>query len=144
MRILICGDRKWKNELKIQATVETLLNENFNDYFNCISNIYVIEGEAPGADTLGRKVAEELGLKVLPFPAPWNDIEGKPAHQIGTRNDGSKYWKAAGPYRNQQMLTEGKPDIVLAFHNDIGNSKGTLDMIKRANKAGVEVRIYAE
>jgi hypothetical protein len=35
------------------------------------------------------------------------------------------------------------PDLVLAFHPDLKNSKGTKDMVERAEKAGIEVRIYA-
>jgi hypothetical protein len=105
--------------------------------------ITVIHGCATGADTIGGECAKMRGCNVLEFPAPWGDVEGKPDYQIGTRADGSKYWKAAGPYRNRQMLAEGRPDIILAFHSDIANSKGTLDMIKASNKAGLEVRLYA-
>ena len=87
----------------------------------------VIEGEARGADYLARLAAEELGIRVLPFPAEWK-----------------KYGKRAGSIRNQRMLDEGKPNFVLAFHNDIGNSKGTRDMVKRARKAGILVEIISE
>lgn len=80
----------------------------------------VIEGEASGADTWGRRAAESLGFEVLPFPANWD-----------------KYSKAAGPIRNRQMLDEGKPDLVLAFHDDIESSKGTKDCIKAAEQRGI-------
>jgi hypothetical protein len=62
------------------------------------------------------------------YPAPWDDIEGKSLSQIGTRQDGSKYWMAAGPYRNE-IMSEEKPDLCIAFHNDINHSKGTKNMI---------------
>ena len=39
------------------------------------------------------------------------------------------------------MLDQGKPSLVLAFHDDIENSKGTKHMVKIAREAGVEVRI---
>lgn len=42
------------------------------------------------------------------------------------------------------MLDEGKPDYVLAFHNDIFNSKGTKDMLNRAKKAGVPCTLVTE
>lgn len=45
-------------------------------------------------------------MELLRFPAKWNE-----------------HGKAAGPIRNQQMLTEGKPDVVFAFHDDIASSK---------------------
>ena len=138
MRILVCGDRKWSNEDCMRRVLEDL------DYS------VLIHGDATGADRMSQKITlEDMNYKgepkkdILVFPAPWDDIEGKPEYQLGTRKDGSKYWKAAGNFRNRQMLTEGKPELVLAFYDDIAKSKGTLDMIKAANKAGVEVRLYA-
>ena len=50
------------------------------------------------------------------------------------RLDWKKYGKKAGPLRNQQMLEEGKPDLVVAFPG--GN--GTADMVRRAKKANIE------
>ena len=61
---------------------------------------------------------------VRAFPAKWNE-----------------HGKAAGPIRNQQMLTEGKPDLVIAFNDYLPNSKGTLDMVTRARRAGVAIEI---
>ena len=54
------------------------------------------------------------------------------------------YGKSAGPRRNQKMLDDGKPTIVIAFHNDIDNSKGTADMIARAKKLGIPTEILTE
>jgi hypothetical protein len=34
------------------------------------------------------------------------------------------------------MLEDGQPDLVLAFHSSIEESKGTKDMVKRARAAG--------
>jgi len=109
-RVLVCGDRDWKARSLIHR------------YLAYMKIDVVIEGECRGADRLGKYVAKELGIIVLPFPAKW-----------------AEYGRAAGPKRNQQMLDEGKPTLVLAFHDDIHSSKGTKDMIKRANKAGIPV-----
>lgn len=84
----------------------------------------VIEGEAPGADTLAREAAEYFGIPVLAFPANWQ-----------------KYGRAAGPIRNTEMLNEGKPDMVVAFHNDYLHSKGTKNMVEQALKRGLKVVI---
>jgi hypothetical protein len=46
-----------------------------------------------------------------------------------------QHGKAAGPMRNQRMLDEGKPTLVIAFRG----GAGTADMIERAVRAGVEV-----
>jgi hypothetical protein len=44
-------------------------------------------------------------------------------------------FKAAGPIRNQRMIDEGKPDLVVAFTGGYG----TADMTRRAIDAGIEV-----
>ncbi len=82
----------------------------------------IIEGECQGADKLAASVAEELGIPVEKFPADW-----------------AKHGRRAGPIRNQQMLDEGKPDYVLAF--PAKESRGTWDMVRRAEKAGIEIEV---
>jgi len=84
----------------------------------------VIEGDARGADRIGGHIAAALGHEVLVFPAQWD-----------------KFHRAAGLIRNQQMLTEGKPDRVLAFHRDLARSKGTKDMVARSKWAGLPVEV---
>ncbi len=111
MRILVCGDRNFKDILRIKRFLSQYP-----------PSTVVIEGEARGADKLARSAAGQLGLFVEQYPALW-----------------SQYGRAAGPIRNQQMLKEGKPDLVVWFHDDIENSKGTKNMIKIARKAGIEV-----
>lgn len=111
-RVLFCGSRDWTNERRIGFALDMLRPR------------VVIEGEARGADLLARKQAELRGIEVLPFPAKWKE-----------------YGKAAGPIRNKQMLDEGKPDLVVAFHASLGESKGTADMVARARKAGIPVQV---
>lgn len=110
MRILVCGDRNWTDK----ETIRKFLLE--------YNPTVVIEGEARGADSLAREVAEEEGIVVEKYPADWN-TNGK----------------AAGPIRNQQMLKKGKPDMVLAFHDNLDKSKGTKHMITIAKKSGLRV-----
>ena len=43
--------------------------------------------------------------------------------------------RLAPPLRNQRMLDEGKPDLVVAFPG----GGGTKDMVRRAVKAGVPI-----
>ncbi len=114
MRILVCGDRHWKRMDIIERELKKFP-----------PGTIVIEGEAPGADTLGRFVAERLGFGVIPFPAKWHI-----------------YGRGAGPIRNQQMLDEGKPELVLAFHENISESVGTKDMVHRARSTGIKVEIF--
>lgn len=113
MRVLVCGSRGWTDKDRIRAVLEELAP----------SCACVIDGAARGADQLGHEVAVELGLETMRFPAQWKLLG-----------------KRAGHIRNQQMLDEGKPDIVIAFWD--GLSRGTMDMIERCTKAGVPSKVY--
>jgi hypothetical protein len=120
-RILICGDRNWSDYDFILHHLKKYIDEHHPDAID-----FVIEGEARGADSLGRQAAESLGIIVLKFPANWE-----------------KFGRAAGPIRNKQMLDEGKPDVVWVFHDDLSKSRGTNDMIRQARKRGVPVYIHS-
>lgn len=37
----------------------------------------------------------------------------------------------------------GQPDLVLAFHDNLSESKGTRDMVQRAKRAGVPVYLVS-
>jgi len=115
MRVLICGSRHWNDAAAIRRVLIELKDEIE----------VLIEGEAEGADMLARIEAEKLGIKVLPYEADWD-----------------KYGRAAGPIRNSAMLTKGQPNVVIAFHENLFESHGTLDMVKRALRQGISIRIY--
>ena len=114
MRVLICGDRNWKDYFFIRKVLSARLKPTD----------LVIEGGARGADTLARTAALSLKIEVMEFPAEW-----------------AKYGKAAGPIRNKKMLDVGRPDQVWAFHDNIQGSRGTKNMITLAHQAGCE-RLY--
>jgi hypothetical protein len=109
---LITGDRNWTDKRLIQEWLKRL------------DITAVIEGGARGADALAGQSASELGIEVAEVPADWD-----------------KHGRAAGPIRNAEML-KLNPDIVLAFHGNLRESKGTKDMVRRANKAGVPVWLF--
>lgn len=116
MKILVCGGRNYTN-YSIVKNVLLKLKEKYGTFT-------VIEGGQRGADILAKQVAEELGLPIIQKDAEW-----------------TKYGKAAGPIRNRLMLKED-PDLVLAFHEDIRSSKGTMNMVVQARAAGKPVEIY--
>jgi len=126
MKILVCGDRH-QNESK-------LLEEYFGylfDYFKRTGKtVTIVEGECPngGIDILARNLAGEYSFSCIPMPAEW-----------------SKFGRAAGPKRNQQMLDEN-PDIelVVAVHRRLENSRGTRDMINKAYKAKLPIMILID
>jgi len=49
--------------------------------------------------------------------------------------DWQRHGRGAGPIRNQAMLDDGKPHLVIAFPG----GRGTVDMIRRAKAAAVAV-----
>jgi hypothetical protein len=109
IRVLVCGGRNWSNESVIRQVIDSLPE-----------GTVIIEGAARGADSIAGKCARERGLEVLEFPANWN-----------------AYGKSAGFIRNRQMLEEGKPHIVVGFHENIAESKGTKDMLEASRQAGL-------
>jgi hypothetical protein len=78
----------------------------------------VIDGDARGADRMAGEWACRRGIENIKFRAEWEKLGRK-----------------AGPIRNQSMLDEGRPDVVVAFPG----GRGTADMMMRARSAGVEV-----
>ncbi len=115
MRVLACGDREWTNSNLIAETLGDLPFDT------------IIEGEQRGADRLAREFARSWGRHFIPYPANW-----------------TRYGRAAGPIRNKQMLDSGKPDLVVAFHNHIEESKGTANMLCQAEDAGVPYCLITE
>jgi len=112
MRVIVCGGRDYSN---FQYLCDTLTRLHKN-----LSFTLVIDGKSRGADSFAHTWAALSGIETLRFPAEW------------------KYGKGAGPARNEQMLKEGKPDLVIAFPG----GEGTADMTQRAIRAGVPVMSF--
>lgn len=110
MRVLVCGSRIWTDS-------QFILN-----YLSELSDVEcIIEGDARGADKMAGDAANLLNIPVEVYKPNWGE-----------------YGKAAGIIRNGEMLKDGKPDLVVAFSDDIENSKGTKHMVSIAERAGVE------
>ena len=123
MRILVCGGRDFTG----YTLLFNILEEIWNREHKPGTEFVVIEGDATGADFLAKCWV------IHEFKHPKEHLETYPANW-------KLYGKKAGPIRNQQMLDEGKPDIVLAFPTE--NSVGTWDMIERAKKNNLDIRIF--
>jgi hypothetical protein len=94
------------------------LNETLNRLRQERGFSHVIVGGARGADTFGEEWARAAGVPCTLYEADWKG----PARK-------------AGPIRNQRMLDEGKPDLVVAFPG----GRGTAHMMRIAREAGIEV-----
>lgn len=81
----------------------------------------VVSGGAPGVDTIAEQAARQRGLDVIVFPADWKGLGRK-----------------AGPIRNGQIVAAA--DHVVAFWD--GASRGTLDTVAQALRAGKPVVVY--
>jgi hypothetical protein len=130
MRILICGDRNWIDREKIAQQLRII--KKVAEWYGWKAGPeapipwppVVIHGAARGADTIAGEEAKKLGFEVKAYPAEWQS-----------------YGRAAGPVRNEVMLTDGAPDLVLAFHSNLAESKGTAHMVKIARAAGVPTEV---
>lgn len=114
MRVLICGSRDWQYPDDIDAFVKSLPKDTV-----------IIEGECRGADIQSRISAIKHGLEVEKYPANWK-----------------KYGKGAGIIRNKEMLEKGKPNLVVAFHDNLEESKGTRNMVTQALAKRIPVKIF--
>ena len=108
MKILVTGTRRYADERRVAEVLDAL------------EPTLVIEGAAKGADKLAHEWAIDRGVANDRYHAEWE-----------------RYGRAAGPIRNERMLKEGAPDLVVAFPEAGG--RGTQNMMKQALKAGVPV-----
>ena len=117
MRVLVCGGRDFNDLGAVWSQLDTL--HNLPRHLGGTGPITrIIQGGAGGADRLASQWASSNAVRQLEYPADWG-----------------KHGKAAGPIRNQQMIDEGKPDLVVAFPG----GRGTADMMARARAANIVV-----
>ena len=133
MRVLVAGSRDFQYRNAIDAMLFGLVGTTGDD-----PELVVINGGAAGADTMAKEWALTFGdgIDVRPetYPAQWGEHHPDWCWCQRKRD----YCPAAGHRRNQQMLDEGKPDLVVAFVNKpLAESKGTADMVKRAQRKGI-------
>ncbi|RTL04179.1 DUF2493 domain-containing protein [Candidatus Dependentiae bacterium] len=117
MNLIIAGGRDFDDYYLLCQSLDHLLKNTDR------SMITVFSGQAKGADYLGERWAKAQSprIPIRWFPANWD-----------------KHGKKAGILRNQEMLDAGATHLI-AFWD--GKSRGTNDMITRAKRAGIQVRV---
>ena len=105
---LVCGGRNFHGWTAMSEALDRIRPD------------VIIHGAAAGADAMAGRYAQENGIECREFPAEWE-----------------RYGRSAGYRRNQQMLDEGKPDLVVAFPG----GPGTQNMVKVSRQQGFEVNI---
>lgn len=111
MKILVCGGRDFNDGARLRECLDAL--HTLDDGITCL-----VHGGAAGADSLADTWAKHKGVTVKAYPADWKS-----------------HGRSAGPRRNEQMLREDRPDMVVAFPG----GRGTAHMIRIAKEAGVKV-----
>jgi hypothetical protein len=113
VRLLVCGGRDYSDRERLFRILDAAMRG--------LTFEVLIHGGATGADALAADWAKARGVKPLPFPI--------------SKADWDRYGKGAGPRRNEKMLREGAPTLVIAFPG----KDGTADMVRRAKAAGLRV-----
>ncbi len=111
MRAIVCGGRDYRDAVRLNTVLDSM-----DDLTLVISGCY------KGADTLALRWAMSRQVEFRGYPAKW----GRP----GTIR------RSAGPIRNQRMLDDGEPDLVIAFPG----GTGTANMLRLARAAGVPTK----
>lgn len=136
MIAIVCGDRNWSDREYLFTELNRLHRRH---------GIHtVIEGEADGADKMAREWAQANLVPFWGFPAHWRHSPACPVpcpQVIG---------KPAGAIRNGTMLNAlqrlleafpAEEGMVVAFHPNIAQSRGTRNMVQRAQRARIDVAI---
>ena len=115
MKILVCGSRGYTDNKRVYEVLDTLR-------LMYPADLTIISGMARGPD---RYAALYAAMNNIPLETYLPDWE--------------QHGKRAGIIRNMRMLTEGKPQNVIAFWD--GVSKGTQHMIHAAKRKNITVTI---
>lgn len=127
MKVIIAGSRNCNKYKYVERAVEE----------SGFEITEVVSGGAKGIDSLGERWSEQnLGKRAKQFKPEWNDIHAEGA-VVKTNRYGQKYNAKAGFDRNEKMAEYA--DALIAIDLD---TRGTNDMIKRAQEHGLKVFIW--
>lgn len=118
MRILITGERDWKDESQVTGAIDRM-RAGLEP-----GEVTIVVGDCPtGADAIARDYALRSGFQPEVWFARWAELG------LG-----------AGPERNGRMVASGA-EYCLAFWSGRTERSGTFDCLLQAVKAGIPVRI---
>ena len=140
MYLVFCGSRDWGVNKGVEHHARHAMNMGEKEVlkrelrFLDPDKDVIIQGSAPGADSMAGFEADLMGFQVMPVPADWD----------GYGND-------AGGIRNgwmRDMLVRargwGSQVMVVAFHQDPKLGRGTRDMVNKAKEAGITTRLVGD
>lgn len=109
LRVIVCGGRDFTDQRTVDDALDAVRRKR--------GDFVLVHGGAQGADLLAGLWAASRGVEFEAHPAAW-----------------AQHGRRAGPMRNQYMLDLGA-DAVVA----LPGGRGTADMVRRAEAAGVPV-----
>lgn len=109
MIVLVCGGREYSDQRAVSRALNAVHEKHGVEM--------IIEGGAPGADSLAFEWAFANGIPVAEVKANWD-----------------RFGRKAGPIRNRAML-KLNVEAVVAFPG----GKGTANMVKQAKEEGIPV-----
>lgn len=115
--ILIAGSRTFRDPERLAQ----ILAENVKD------GDVIVEGGAPGVDSMAREWAEAHGVEFIEIRADWK-----------------RYGRAAGPKRNDAMTAMIAEQHGRALYIWDGKSKGTKQCIESAMRRGIDTLVFYE
>lgn len=114
--LIVCGGRDFGNAQSVYRVLDQLRKEK--------GVLTLIQGGARGADMFAREWAfAQDSVHLVNVPANWQT-----------------HGPAAGPIRNQEMIDDFRPELVVAFPG----GRGTRDMVLRAKRAGIPVMMVPD
>lgn len=113
-RLLVTGSRDWTDRARARKELKQVVDEHGLP-------ATLIHGDARGLDRIAAHEARQLGMDIETYPADW-----------------ARWGRRAGAIRNEQMVAS-RADLCLAF--PLPSSRGTFDCIRRAERAGIPVRV---
>ena len=116
IKLIVAGTRDFIDKEYLWKVLDRYLSQRDP------STVTILDGKARGPDRFGGEYGEAKGMRVLPFPADWD-----------------KHGNAAGFIRNEEMAQAGTH--LIAFWD--GQSRGTKDMIERAQEHGLTIIVIS-
>lgn len=138
-RVLVTASRSWVERIRVNAALEV----EWRVAGSVGDTLVVVHGDCPtGGDRMAKEWVTEMraagftNVEQEAHPADWGrDCDKNCYHKPRTKN-GRPYCPMAGHLRNQKMVDRGA-DVCRAF--PLADSRGTVDCMRRAKKAGIEV-----
>ncbi|MEQ8165829.1 MAG: DUF2493 domain-containing protein [Alphaproteobacteria bacterium] len=110
MKVLVCGSSAFRDQIAVFRELDKLHADQ--------AITLVINGGARGADYFSSQWAKERNVALKVFKADWKQFGDRAVFRL-----------------NGDMLTEARPELILAFPGgDV-----TADLIMRADHAGITV-----